>query len=816
MRRWKRWADISAGEQAAAGEIFRKMAGLALSVEISMTASRVHHLPTSSGDVMESIEERARKLREAALDYHEFPVPGKIAVTPTKQLINQRDLSLAYSPGVAFACEEIVENPLNAARFTARGNLVGVVSNGSAVLGLGNIGPLASKPVMEGKAVLLKKFAGIDVFDIELDESDPHKLADIITALEPTFGGVILEDIKAPECFTVERECRRRMSIPVFHDDQHGTAIVVAAAVLNGLKVVGKKLEEVKVVVSGAGAAALACLNLLVDIGLQHENIFVTDLAGVVYKGRTELMDPDKEQFARDTDARSLAEVIDGADVFLGLSAGGVLKQEMVKRMADKPLILALANPTPEIMPEVALEVRPDAVLCTGRTDYPNQVNNVLVFPFLFRGALDVGATSITKEMEIAAVRAIADLARQEQSDIVAAAYGVHDISFGPDYLIPKPFDPRLIVKIAPAVARAAMESGVALRPIEDMQAYEQHLHQFVYRSGAAMKPVFQLAHNVAPEKKRVVFAEGEEERVLRAVQIVVDEKLATPILIGRAAVIEQRIRRYGLRLVVGRDFTVVDTDRDERYRDFWQTYAKMMARKGITPQMAKLEMRRRTTLIGAMLVKKGEADGMICGTVSTTHRHLHFIDQVIGKKEGCSVYAAMNALVLADRQIFVVDTHVNVDPTAEQLAEITLLAADEVRRFGVEPKVALCSHSNFGTSLAPSAQKMRDLLAILKERAPTLQVDGEMHGDLALDANLREETLGDSKLDGEANLLVMPNLDAANISYNLLKSAAGGNVAIGPMLLGVAKPVHVLSESATVRRIVNITAVLVGGIAST
>ena len=753
------------------------------------------------------------KLREAALDYHEFPTPGKIAIAPTKQMINQRDLALAYSPGVAFACEEIVENPLNAARFTSRSNLVGVVTNGTAVLGLGNIGPLASKPVMEGKAVLFKKFAGIDVFDIELNESDPHKLVEVIAALEPTFGGINLEDIKAPDCFIVERECRKRMKSPVFHDDQHGTAIVVAAAITNGLKVVGKDIKKVKLVSSGAGAAALACLDLLVDIGLPLENITVTDLAGVVYKGRVELMDPDKERFARETDARTLAEAIGGADIFLGLSAGGVLKQDMVKQMADKPLILALANPTPEILPELALEVRPDAVLCTGRTDYPNQVNNVLVFPFLFRGALDAGATTVTREMEIAAVNAIAELARQEQSDIVATAYGIQDLSFGPEYLIPKPFDPRLIVKVAPAVAKAAMDSGVAERPIEDMEAYEQHLQQFVYHSGTTMKPIFQLARGVEPEKKRIVFAEGEEERVLRAMQIIVDEKLAKPILIGRPAVIEQRIARYGLRLIAGQDYSVVNTDHDERYRDFWQEYHKMMSRKGITEQMAKLEMRRRTTLIGAMMVEKGEADGMICGTVSTTHRHLHFIDQVIGKKQGAKVYAAMNALVLPNRQIFLVDTHVNVDPTPEQLAEITIMAAEEVRRFGIEPKIALVSHSNFGSSNAPTAQKMRDTLAILRERAPDLQVDGEMHGDLALDANLRREVLPDSTLEGDANLLVLPNIDAANISYNLLKTAAGNNIAIGPMLLGAAKPVHVLTASATVRRIVNMTALLVADV---
>ncbi|CAE6926360.1 NADP-dependent malic enzyme [Paraburkholderia domus] len=750
------------------------------------------------------------KLREAALDYHEFPTPGKIAIAPTKQMINQRDLALAYSPGVAFACEEIVENPLNAARFTARSNLVGVVTNGTAVLGLGNIGPLASKPVMEGKAVLFKKFAGIDVFDIELNESDPHKLVEVIAALEPTFGGINLEDIKAPDCFIVERECRKRMKIPVFHDDQHGTAIVVAAAITNGLKVVGKDIKKVKLVASGAGAAALACLDLLVDIGLPLENITVTDLAGVVYKGRVELMDPDKERFARETDARTLAEAIGGADIFLGLSAGGVLKQDMVKQMADKPLILALANPTPEILPELALEVRPDAVLCTGRTDYPNQVNNVLVFPFLFRGALDAGATTVTREMEIAAVNAIAELARQEQSDIVATAYGIQDLSFGPEYLIPKPFDPRLIVKVAPAVAKAAMDSGVAERPIEDMDAYEQHLQQFVYHSGTTMKPIFQLARGVEPEKKRIVFAEGEEERVLRAMQIIVDEKLAKPILIGRPAVIEHRIARYGLRITPGVDFVVVDTDHDERYRDFWQEYHKMMSRKGISEQMARLEMRRRTTLIGAMLMKKGHADGMICGTISTTHRHLHFIDQVIGKREGCSVYAAMNALVLPGRQIFLVDTHVNVDPTPQQLAEITIMAAEEVRRFGIEPRVALLSHSNFGTSNAPSAQKMRDVLEILRERAPDLQVDGEMHGDVALDANLRREVLPESTLEGDANLLILPNIDAANIAYSLLKTAAGNNITIGPMLLGAAKPVHVLTASATVRAIVNMTALVV------
>jgi len=753
------------------------------------------------------------KLREAALDYHEFPTPGKIAIAATKQMINQRDLALAYSPGVAFACEAIVEDPLNAARFTARSNLVGVVTNGTAVLGLGNIGPLASKPVMEGKAVLFKKFAGIDVFDIELNESDPMKLVDVIVALEPTFGGINLEDIKAPDCFVVERECRKRMKIPVFHDDQHGTAIVVAAAITNGLKVVGKDISKVKLVTSGAGAAALACLDLLVDLGMPLENIFVTDLAGVVYKGRAELMDPDKERFAQPTEARKLADVMPGADIFLGLSAGGVLKQEMLVDMAERPLILALANPTPEILPELALALRPDAILATGRTDYPNQVNNVLVFPFIFRGALDVGASTITREMEIAAVHAVAELARQEQSDVVATAYGIQDLSFGPEYLIPKPFDPRLIVQVAPAVAQAAMDSGVATRPIEDMDGYREHLQQFVYRSGTIMKPIFSAARACELSRKRIVFSEGEEERILRAVQIIVDEKLAKPVLIGRPAVIQQRITKFGLRLVADVDFTVVNTDHDERYREYWQDYHKMMSRRGITQQLAKVEMRRRSTLIGAMMLHKGEVDGMICGTISTTHRHLHFLDQVIGKREGCSVYGAMNGLILPGRQIFLVDTHVNADPSPAELAEITIMAAEEIRRFGIVPKIALLSHSNFGSSNAPSAQKMRDTLAILKERAPELEVDGEMHGDCALDAKLRAEILPDSTLEGEANLLVMPNIDAANIAYNLLKTASGDGVAIGPILLGAAKPVHILTPSATVRRIVNMTALVVADV---
>ncbi len=753
-------------------------------------------------------QQQREALRKAALEYHEFPTPGKISVTPTKPLSNQRDLALAYSPGVAAACEEIVADQANSFRYTARGNLVAVITNGTAVLGLGDIGAAASKPVMEGKAGLFKKFAGIDVFDIEVDEKDPEKLVQIIAALEPTFGGINLEDIKAPECFYVERKLREKMKIPVFHDDQHGTAIVVAAAVINGLKVVGKDIKSVKLVASGAGAAALACLDLLVDIGLPIENIWVTDLAGVVYEGRTELMDPEKARFCQKTDKRKLGEVIDGADIFLGLSAAGVLKQDMVQRMADKPLVLALANPNPEIAPELVKEVRPDAIMATGRTDYPNQVNNVLCFPFIFRGALDCGATTITREMEIAAANAIAELARQEQSDIVASAYGIQDLSFGPEYLIPKPFDPRLIVSVAPAVAEAAMKAGVAARPIEDMDAYRLQLQQFVYHSGTLMKPIYAAARKVEMAKKRIVFAEGEEERVLRAVQVIVDEKLANPILIGRPAVLQHRIERFGLRLRPGVDFTVVNPEHDDRFRDYSDTYYRTMAREGVTPQYAKLELRRRTTLIGAMLVKKGEADGMICGTVSNTAAHLRYIDQVLGGTN--KVYAAMNGLVLPGRQIFLVDTHVNVDPSADELAEITLMAAEELKRFGIEPKVALLSHSNFGSSEAPSARKMRDTLAILRERAPELEIDGEMHGDSALDQKLRDSLVPDGSLKGEANLLVCPNIDAANISYNLLKVAAGNNVAIGPILLGVKAPVHILTPSATVRRIVNMTSLVV------
>ena len=770
-------------------------------------------MPSSSVNA----EEKRAELRRAALEYHEFPVPGKVAIAATKQLVNPHDLALAYSPGVAAPCEEIVKDPNNAYKYTSRGNLVAVITNGTAVLGLGDIGPLASKPVMEGKGVLFKKFAGIDVFDLEIDEKhDLDKLVDIIASLEPTFGGINLEDIKAPDCFYVERKLRERMKIPVFHDDQHGTAICVGAAILNGLKVVGKDPKKIKLVTSGAGAAALACLGLLVKLGIPRENIYVTDLAGVVYEGRTELMDDDKIDYAQKTTARTLGEIIEGADVFLGLSAGGVLKKDMVAKMAAKPLIMALANPNPEISPEDVKSVRDDAVIATGRTDYPNQVNNVLCFPYIFRGALDAGASTITLEMEIAAVHAIADLAQAEQSEVVAAAYMGEPLVFGPEYLIPKPFDPRLMMKIAPAVAQAAADSGVALRPIQDMDAYRERLQSFVYASGTVMKPIFTAAKNAA--KKRVAYAEGEEERVLRACQIVVDEGLARPTLIGRPAIIAQRIAKFGLRLREELDYDVVNVEQDERYRDFWQTYHRMTERKGMTVQYAKIELRRRLTLIGAMLLHKDYVDGLICGTWGTTAMHLTYIDQVIGKRtsgrpeatQNSHIYACMNALMLPNRQIFLVDTHVNYDPTAEELAEITMMAAEEMLRFGIHPKAALLSHSNFGSSNMPSAIKMRRTLELLQQQAPWLEVDGEMHGDVALDGAARAKLMPHSSLIGDANLLVLPNIDAANIAYNLLKTAAGGNIAVGPVLLGAAKPVHILTASTTVRRIVNMTALTV------
>jgi len=747
------------------------------------------------------------EIRKAALDYHRLPKPGKIAIAPTKGLLNQHDLALAYSPGVAAACEEIARNPAEAASLTSRANLVAVISNGTAVLGLGAIGPLAGKPVMEGKGVLFKKFAGIDVFDLEVDERDPDKLVDLIVALEPTFGGINLEDIKAPECFYIERRCRERMKIPVFHDDQHGTAIIVGAAVTNGLRVVGKGIDAVKLVVSGAGAAALACLDLLVGLGVKAENVWVSDIAGVVYEGRKEEMDPNKARYARKTAARTLAEIIEGADIFLGLSAGGVLKPAMVKKMAAKPLILALANPVPEILPDVAKEARPDAIIATGRSDYPNQVNNVLCFPFIFRGALDVGATGINEAMKIAAVHAIADLATAEQSDIVAAAYGEQNVRFGSEYLIPRPFDPRLIVQIAPAVARAAMASGVATRPIENFGAYRDSLQQFVYNTGFLMKPLFAAAKQ-APQ--RIVYAEGEDERVLRAVQVVVDEGLAKPILIGRPAVIERYIERHGLRIRPGVDFELINIESHPHYREYWQEYHRLTERRGVSVQYAKIEMRRRGTGIGAMAIHRGEADGMLCGTFGTHDLHLHYVDQILGRRHGVNHYYAMNVLILPKRTLFLCDTYVNFDPTAEQVAEMTVLAAEEIRRFGITPRVALLSHSSFGTSDRPTAVKMRQALELIGRRAPDLEVEGEMHGDAALSEEVRKNTFPRSRLKGEANLLIMPTLDAANIAFNLLKTAAADGVTIGPILLGCTRPTHILTPSATVRRIVNMTALTV------
>ena len=751
------------------------------------------------------------QLREAALYYHREPKPGKIAVTPIKQLTNQYDLSLAYSPGVAFACEEIVADPAEADTLTARGNLVGVITNGTAVLGLGPIGPLAAKPVMEGKGVLFKKFANIDVFDLEISERDPDKLIDIIASLEPTFGGINLEDIKAPECFYIEKKLRERMKIPVFHDDQHGTAIVVGAAILNGLHLIGKDLTKVKIVTSGAGAAALACLDLLVMLGAPVENIWVTDIKGVVYEGRVEEMDEIKARYAKKTEARVLAEVIEGADVFVGLSAGGVLKPEMVARMASQPLILALANPTPEILPEAVKAVRQDAIICTGRSDYPNQVNNVLCFPFIFRGALDVGATTITEEMKMAAVKAIAELARAEQSEVVASAYGEKISGFGPEYLIPKPFDPRLIVKIAPAVAQAGMDSGVATRPIKDWAAYLQGLNEFVYHSGFIMKPVFSLAKK-AP--KRIVFSEGEDERVLRAVQVIRDEGIAQPILIGRRAEINRRIESAGLRIREGADFEIIYTEGcpffDAHQEEFWQTYHRLTERKGVSPDYARREVRRRATLYGSLMVRLGYADGLVCGTFGRHEANRHYVESVIGTQPGLDRYYTMNLLMLPGRTVFIADTYVNYDPTAEQLADMTLLAAHEIRAFGMTPKVALLSHSTFGTDNTPTAVKMRHVLKILGERAPDLEVEGEMHGDAALDEKIRLSAFPNSRLKGQANLLVMPTLDAANIAFNLLKVAAGDNLTVGPILLGAAQPVNILTPTATVRRIVNMTALTV------
>ncbi|MBI2313260.1 MAG: NADP-dependent malic enzyme [Betaproteobacteria bacterium] len=748
------------------------------------------------------------EIRKSALEYHRFPRPGKISIAPTKELISQRDLALAYSPGVAAACEAIVADPAEAGNLTARSNLVAVITNGTAVLGLGNIGPLAGKPVMEGKGVLFKKFSGIDVFDIEISERDPDKLVDIIASLEPTFGGINLEDIKAPECFYIEQKLRERVRIPVFHDDQHGTAIISGAAILNGLKVVGKDASKVKFVCSGAGASAIACLDMAVSLGVRRDNVYVCDSKGVIYLGRDKDMEPNKARYAQKTEARTLADVIEGADVFLGCSSAGVLKPEMVKRMAPRPLILALANPVPEILPEVAKEARPDCVICTGRSDYPNQVNNVLCFPFLFRGALDVGATSITPEMKLAAVHAIADLAQAEESDIVATAYGTESPGFGPEYLIPRPFDPRLILKIAPAVAKAAMDSGVATRPIADFDVYRDSLTEFVYHSGLIMKPVFTAAKQAA--RKRVVYAEGEDERILRASQVVVDEGLGFPILIGRPEIIRRNVERLSLRLREGRDYEICNQDSDPRYREYWTEYFHLTERKGVSQEYAKIEMRRRRTLIGAMMMRRGEADTMLCGTFGTVQLHLEYIAGVLGLRPGVKQFAAMNMLLLPKRTVFISDTYINYDPDAEQLAEITLLAAEEVRRFGLTPKVALLSHSSFGSYQTPSAQKMAKARDLLESMAPGLEVEGEMHGDAALSEEIRLSIFPRTRLKGQANLLIMPNVDAANISFNLLKTAAGDGITVGPILLGAAKPVHILTPTATVRRVVNMTALAV------
>lgn len=745
------------------------------------------------------------QLRQSALDYHRFPTPGKIHVAPTKPLTTQRDLALAYSPGVAAACDAIVANPADAYEYTARGNLVAVISNGTAVLGLGNIGPLAGKPVMEGKGVLFKKFAGIDVFDLEVNENDPDKLVEIICSLEPTFGGINLEDIKAPECFYIEKKCRERMNIPVFHDDQHGTAIITTAAVLNGLRVVGKDISQVRLVVSGAGAAAIACLDLLVALGINTANVIACDSKGVIFHGRDEKLDASKARFAiPDNGMRTLKEAIVNADIFLGLSGPRLVTPEMVKSMAAHPLILALANPEPEILPPLAKEARPDAIVCTGRSDFPNQVNNVLCFPFIFRGALDVGATTINEEMKLACVHAIADLAMAEQSNVVASAYGDQELKFGPEYLIPKPFDPRLIIKIAPAVAQAAMDSGVAERPLADMDAYIEKLTQFVYKTNLFMKPVFSAAKQ---DRKRVVLTEGEDERVLHATQEIVDGSLAFPILIGRPAVIQRRIEKLGLRIRPGVDFELVNNEDDPRYREYWMDYYTLMKRRGVSQELARREVRRKTTLIGSLMLRRGEADAMVCGTFGTYDMHMTFVQEVLGLREGCTTAAAMNALLLPTGNIFIADTYVNANPTTEQIAEITTLAAESMTRFGIVPKVALLSHSSFGTVNATSADKMRNALPLIKAKMPNLEIDGEMQGDAALMEHIRKESMPDSELKGAANLLIMPNVEAANISYNLLRVSAADGVTIGPILMGVAKPVHIITPISSVRRIVNMVA---------
>ena len=751
-----------------------------------------------------SSEAANEALNQSALEYHQFPRPGKIAVLPTKGMTNQRDLALAYSPGVAAPCLAIQADPATAALYTSRSNLVAVISNGTAVLGLGNIGPLASKPVMEGKGCLFQKFAGIDVFDIEVNETDTTKLVDIIASLEPTFGGINLEDIKAPECFEIERRLRERLKIPVFHDDQHGTAIVAAAAVLNGLDVVGKRLGEVKLVCSGAGAAAIACLDLLIGLGLRHENVWVTDSKGVIYKGRAQGMDAQKERYAQRTEARTLADVVPGADVFLGVSMAGVLKPEMVEAMADRPLILALANPEPEIWPAAAKAVRPDCIVATGRSDYPNQVNNVLCFPFIFRGALDVGATTINEDMKLAATRAIAGLAKEDVSDVVAAAYGRRDIRFGADYLIPAPFDPRLITAVAPAVAEAAMASGIATRPVADLKAYKDRLQAFVYRSGTIMQPVFAAASQTS---RRIAFAEGEDERVLRAVQVAVEEGLAQPILIGRPDVIRARALELGLRLEEGRDYRAVSVDDEAQLAGHAEEYYQLRRRQGLAREAALRDMRGNGTLIGAMLVRRGEADGLLCGTFGAYDAHLKQVVDVIGLRPGTSTLAAMNVLMLPKQTVFIADTYINENPTAEEIAEIARLAAEAVRRFGVTPRVALLSHSSFGSARTASAAKMREALGLIQSREPDLEVEGEMQGDAALNRSILDRVFPGSGLTAEANLLVMPNLDAANITFNVLKAVAGQGITVGPILLGAARPVHILEPTSTVRRITNMTA---------
>ena len=745
------------------------------------------------------------QLRQAALDFHEFPKPGKIEVTPTKSLATQRDLALAYSPGVAVPCLEIQADPVASYRYTARGNLVAVISNGTAVLGLGNIGALAGKPVMEGKGVLFKKFAGVDVFDIEIDEKDPDKLVDIIASLEPTFGGVNLEDIKAPECFYIEQKLRERMKIPVFHDDQHGTAIISAAAVMNGLRIVNKKIEDVRLVASGAGAASIACLNLLVSLGMKRENITVCDSKGVIYKNRDSNMDDTKKQYAiEDNGQRSLADAIPNADIFLGCSAAGALTQEMVKTMGPNPLILALANPNPEITPPEAKAVRSDAIICTGRSDFPNQVNNVLCFPFIFRGALDVGATAINEEMKMAAVYAIADLAMAEQNEVVTSAYGDGEVSFGPDYIIPKPFDPRLIVKIAPAVAKAAMDSGIATRPIEDFDAYIEKLTQFVYKTNLFMKPVFAQAKL---DKKRVLLTDGEEPRVLHAVQEIATLGIALPVLIGRPSVIEQRVKSLGLHLRVGHDYEIIDIEGNEHHQECWTAYYELRKRDGVTPATAQREMRTNPTVIGATLLHLGKIDAMVCGLMGSYASHLKIIKNVIGTKPGVSTLATVNGLVLPQGNLFITDTFVNQEPNVDELSDITLMAAEEVRRFGIEPQVALISHSNYGSSDYPSAVKMREVLAQVKERAPDLIIDGEMHCDIALSARLRQNIMPDSPLKDAANLLVMPNMESARISLNLLQGVETP-ITVGPILMGVNKPAHIITPVASVRRIINMVAI--------